>query len=287
MKIYHYSVFAASPGGGKQFAIVEGVDDPVDMQRIAASSGQPLTGFILNADSSTAEVRFFSPTKEKGSSDSGALVVGEHLRRAGVIGDRLVVNAGGEELEVFARGGNWWSNQGSTFQRPFDFAADALLEALGLDEIDLEQVVLAGSTRLNIVVPIAFHNDQLEEDTILDSISPDFGAIAKINQESKTNGVIVCSGLEPIAGEWVTRLRFFAPAKGIPEDNAGSFTVASLCGYFAGKGYQGRQQITFFQGSGKGGKFSRLYSQFEADDHVAKKNQVGGKVELLEVTTWA
>ncbi len=287
--IYHYSVFAAAPGGGKQFAIVEGVSDPAEMQRIAASSGQPLTGFILYADSGLAEVRFFSPTKEKGSSDSGALVTGEHLRRTGAIQDRLIVDAGGEKLEVFYQDTKWWSNQPDTQVFPFDPNVDkleTLLESLGSHPIvhKLTSYFLRSGTdnKKNIVIPIFYRDWQWGS---LDEIVPNFEELARYCQNVKVNGVIVMHN-QPKPEAWA-EMRFFAPAKGINEDNAGSFTVASLCGYMAGEPVNGmangETSVRILQGSAMQ-KPSTLFTKFIADNGIATNIQVGGKVELLEVS---
>lgn len=292
MKIYHYSVFAAAPGGGKQFAIVEGVTDPTEMQRIAASSGQPLTGFILNVDSGLAEVRFFSTTKEKGSSDSGALVVGEHLRRVGAIQVRVIVDAGGERLKIFNRESLWWSLQENMSVKPTNVQKDFLMRALGLKPLAIDEdwrydIRCIGGSKVNLVVPVPWG------DYSLASIKPDLDAITQINQSTHTNGVVAF--IVPFQlGDSANRpkfyldslpntyLRFFAPAKGIPEDNAGSYTVASICGYFADYA-PSYSRFVAWQGEVMG-KPSQLFVHSSNRDGVAKNIQVGGKVELLEVT---
>lgn len=283
MKIHHYSVFAAAPGGGKQFAIVEGVTDPAEMQRIAASSGQPLTGFILNADSGLAEVRFFSPTKEKGSSDSGALVVGEHLRRSEAIQDRLIVEAGGERLEVFARENLWWSKQEDTAIKAVSVPKSALIAALGLsaEQTDEELILCTGDSKVNVIVPLLSEEHGVKT---LGGLTPDFSSLASICRDAGINGVVVFAGPENSrARNYVdVWLRFFAPAKGLMEDNAGSYTVASLCGYLA-EAWEMSDDFLAHQGSSMG-KPSKLYVEFIREGDRAKNIQVGGKVELLEVT---
>ncbi|WP_027882994.1 PhzF family phenazine biosynthesis protein [Meiothermus rufus] len=287
--IAHYSVFAAAPGGGKQFAVVEGVDDPVNMQRIAAGSGAPLTAFILGVSAASAAVRFFSPSKEKGSSDSGALAVAEHLRRTGQGGERLRVRMGEEELEVFYAGGLWWSRQEDTRRHELELDVRALIAALNLDWLDIDWhkgIRAAGNTKRNLIVPAD-----------PDGVNPDLEAIAEINRATGTNGVVVFGGpfrrirFDPFNPDRQTvdshqiELRFFAPAKGIPEDNAGSYTLASLCGYLAWF-WEGQQECEVLQGMAMG-KPSRLWARYESDGNRAMNIQVGGSVEVLEVRQWA
>ncbi|MCL6568417.1 MAG: PhzF family phenazine biosynthesis protein [Meiothermus silvanus] len=285
VKVAHYSVFAAAPGGGKQFAVVEGVDNPVEMQRVAAGSGTPLTAFILQAGGDSAAVRFFSPSKEKGSSDSGALAVAEHLRRTRRGGKRLQVRMGEEELEVFHSGGLWWSRQEDTRRHEFELDVTALIAALRLDSsiVDWHKgICAAGNAKRNLIVPA----DPAEVD-------PDLEAVAAINRATGTNGVVVFSGpynqvrfdpFDPaceIDDSHQIELRFFAPAKGIPEDNAGSYTLASLCGYLAWF-WEGEQEYEVLQGV-EMGKPSRLWVRYESDGSRAVNIRVGGSVEVLEV----
>ncbi|GEM87223.1 PhzF family phenazine biosynthesis protein [Meiothermus granaticius] len=281
LTIYTYSVFAAVAGGGKRLALVEGVSDLEQMQQIASRTGVPLTGFILNAGARRAEVRFFSPDKEKGASDSGALVVGEHLRLQGAIQERLWVQMGKEGLEVSYQDGKWWSHQEDTWEHKRELDVPALAAALDLDWQDInwdKGISVAGNSKLNIIVPVAFP----------DQVKPDFEAISEINRRTGTNGVVVFSGpgrtitFDPSRRGNTTHdieLRFFAPAKGIPEDNAGSYTISSLCGYLAWF-WQGEQQYEVLQGAAMG-RPSRLYMRYRSDGQQASYIQVGGKVEPL------
>ena len=90
-----------------------------------------------------------------------------------------------------------------------------------------------------------------------------------------TNGLVVA--------QWQTypervNLRFFAPHKGLPEDNAGSYTLASLAGYLAaevlGTGYY---QIEAWHGTS-----SQLWVRFEVEDGQALGVEVGGSVEWIQ-----
>jgi PhzF family phenazine biosynthesis protein len=280
MKIAHYSVFAAAPGGGKQFAIVEGVDNPVEMQRIAAQTGQPLTGFILNTSPELVEARFFSPSKEKGASDSGALVIGEHLRRLGRAGDSLTVQMGGEGLEVFYHEGKWWGIQEDTCVIDKQIDKSKVLATLGLPESDcyIGEVFLTGGSKLNVAIPV-------KDNSILDNIKPDFASLKALQQEWEVNGFVAMTN----SSRGLPDYRFFSPAKGLPEDNAGSYTLASICGYIAQKYTLERQndsmvlRLEAAQGYSMG-KPSNLIAEFLANAGHATRVRIGGKVERLEVS---
>jgi len=283
MDIHHYSVFAAAPGGGKHVAIVEGVDNPVDMGRTATQSGAPLTGFILSSGQGQAEVRFFSSprqgeVREKGSSDSGALVVGEHLRRQGAIGDRLTVQMGEEGLEVFYQDEKWWSEQEDTWAHKLELDSAQLLEVLGLCQDDVVGVIrAAGGHKINLVVSV-------KSVVVLDNIGPSFEALSIIQKSNKVNGVIAVCLDSPRAA---VDFRWFSPAKNLNEDNAGSYTLASLCGYLTGvQNLHGERHLEAIQGFASG-KPSRLYVRYLSENSRAKNIRVGGQVEMLEVTKWA
>lgn len=298
--IYHYSVFAAAPGGGKHVAIVEGVDNPVDMGTTVAQSGAPLTGFILTSGENHAEVQFFSSprqgeAREKGSSDSGALVLAEHLRRRGTIQDRLAVEMGEEGLEVLREEDRWWSQQEDTWEYRLELDIPALAAVLDLDWQDIDwhkDIGVAGNSKLNIIVSVGFP----------DEINPDLQAIAEINRSTKTNGILAFTGPARRVKDWIytdgetiivreeelsqpIELRFFAPNKGIPEDNAGSYTLASLAGYLAWF-WEGPQEYEVLRGMAMG-KPSRLWLRYQSDGRKAINVCVGGQVEMLEVTKWA
>lgn len=278
--VYHYSVFAAAPGGGKQFAIVEGVDHPVDMQRIAAQTGQPLTGFISNTGAELVEARFFSPTKEKGASDSGALVVGEHLRQLGRAGDKLTVQMGQEGLGVFYHDEKWWGIQEDTCVDDQEVDISRLLETLGLSKSDCHvgEVFLIGGSKLNAAVLV-------RGASILDNIKPNFASLKTLQQEWQVNGFVAMTD----SPRGLPDYRFFSPAKGLPEDNAGSYTLASICGYIAQehalKHPNGAITLRLEAAQGYSiGKPSNLVAEFLANAGRATRIRVGGKVECLEVS---
>ena len=277
MKLEHYSVFAAAPGGGKHIAVC---DEPnltnEQMQTIARESGAPLTAFILSEENSQVHIKFFTTQKEKLESDSGALVVAEHRWRKGLLEVFMTANMNGEILNVsgIGHGGRWFSEQGETSLISLELPEQQILESLGLDSADLYfGIGTAGSNKINIIVPVGFSSNH-------DAIKPDLEAIKKLNLETKTNGVIVFAPDQTRGAEF--DLRFFAPAKGILEDNAGSYTLASFCGYLVGtQRLEGQQKLSVTQGFAFG-KPSKLEANFEARDGKAFDIRIGGEVSRLD-----
>lgn len=279
MKLEHYTVFAAAPGGGKHIAVTEAENLTTDeMQVIARESGAPLTGFILGEDHSGVLIKFFTPTKEKLESDSGALVVAEHRWRKGLVEVFMRANMNGNVLPVsgVGHGGRWFSEQGSTNAFQLELAASQILEVLGLSSADLHSdfvVGAGGANKINIIVPV-------KNSSTVDAIKPDLEAMKNLSHDSKTNGLIVFAPDQTRGAD--VDLRFFAPAKGILEDNAGSYTLSSLCGYLvAAQQLEGQQKLTATQGFAFG-RPSKLKATFEADDGKALAIRVGGEVVRIE-----
>jgi PhzF family phenazine biosynthesis protein len=279
MNVVHYRVFAAAPGGGKHIAVTEAENlSTAEMQTIARESGAPLTGFILGEDNSGVLIRFFTQTKEKLESDSGALVVAEHRWRKGLVEVFMRASMNGDILPVsgVGYGGYWFSEQGRTSAFNLEIPERQLLDCLGLNLADLNSdfvTGMAGANKKNMVVAV-------KNSKVLDELKPDLDALKKLNLNTNTNGLIVFAPDQTRGADF--DLRFFAPAKGILEDNAGSFTIASLCGFLvASLTLEGQHQLQFSQGYAMA-KPSKLEAKFDSIEGNALKIRVGGAVERIE-----
>lgn len=271
-RVNHYRVFADAPHGGKHVAVA-GAAEPLSetgMQQLARESGAPLTAFITGLRGHEAWVRFFTPGKEKGESDSGALVIAEYLQRFGLISDHLTVRTGAGALRVQRTPEGWGSVQEETHAgREID--PTLLLDALhlGAQALDPRYPVQAcGADRHNIIVP-------LRDSADLDALRPDFEALRHFNEHSGTNGVIACTFSSARASD--VDFRFFAPRRGLSEDNAGSYTLATLCGYLAAHRPHLRE-ISATQGYGMH-RPSRLHARFAREHQTATGIVVSGAVQ--------
>jgi PhzF family phenazine biosynthesis protein len=271
MKLEHYSVFAPEDHleGGKHFALVNDSVSVDDMPQIARSSDVPLTAFVTETSGSRVNVRFFSNAgKEKLESDSGALVVAHHL------GASCTVVMPGGELSVELEFGAAWTFQGDFHIWPTSFDDSEWLETLGISSSDFDpfhKIHEAGnSDKRNVVVPVNF--------SALDQIKPDLERVAELNMRTNTNGLILAAFDSPRA---IADFRFFAPRKEILEDNAGSFTLASLCGYRAAYMAGGVYRWTVAQGFAMG-KPSSLLARFSTRESMAQSVRVGGIVRRIK-----
>jgi PhzF family phenazine biosynthesis protein len=174
-------------------------------------------------------------------------------------------------LEVQVKDGLYWTNQGDHHVLPLKLSVEAWLEALNAGRNDLEprlDVLCAGTAvKHNVVVPVS--------EFALNRIKPRFDLLARTCLEAGVNGVILACLTSSRAD---LEFRFFAPHKGIQEDNAGSFSLASLCGYEAAHVSSGACDLSAAQGYATG-KPSSLRARFEVLNNAALEVRVGGTVE--------
>ncbi len=272
----YYDVFKAAANGGKRFAIIDEPTPESIMPEIAVSSNAPITAFITKpvgarlASPNHAKavlVRFFTNAgKEKLESDSGALVVAHHL------GQNCTVQMQASILEVEIKDGIAWAAQPDTHILPLPSESLPWLEALNLQISDLEtelSVLCAGTLeKHNVIVPV--RESALE-------FSPNFEVLGQLLKIHNLNGCIVVSFTSSRAN---LEYRFFAPHKGLLEDNAGSFSLASLCGYKAAHMPSGVHDLVAAQGF-QMDKPSELRARFFSRDSMALAVRVGGLVESV------
>jgi PhzF family phenazine biosynthesis protein len=268
METHHYSVFAPEGNleGGKKFALIDAPVPLETMPEVARERGAPLTAFITDQNDARVGVRFFTASgKEKLESDSGALVVAHHVGRS------CTVVAPGGSLPVTLEDGVCWTAQGDQHLVPLVGREPDWLAALNLKTRMLETmfgVHCAGqSDKFNVIVPV--------RSEALDAIIPNLPRITELQRETGVNGVVVVAFDSFRAN---VDLRFFAPAKGILEDNAGSFTLASVCGYRAAHLLSGVHDVIAAQGYAMG-QPSSLRARYIARDSVALMVRVGGIVQ--------
>ncbi len=266
-----YRVFGALIGlsvtGGKRVAVMDASSD-TDFAAAATASGAPLTALIVARDDQGVTVRFFKKDgSEKLESDSGALVVAHHIGA----GCRVVMTDG--ELTVKLEDGAYWSGQGEHHVLPAKRPEAEWLEALQIAQPQLDtalEVLCAGSlAKHNLIVPIW--------DDALNRLKPDWDLLSNRLEESGINGAIVAAFG---ANRSHVNFRFFAPHKGLREDNAGSYSLASLCGYLAPLAVNGVYNLSAGQGYATG-KPSSLRAKYIVRDATALAVNVGGTVEEI------
>lgn len=259
-----YRVLAApGGGGGKTVALFAGASG--DLQASAAGAGAPLSVFVEEAGLSGVSLRIFTPTREKGSSDSGALAALTFLQPRGVLLDVVDVQMGGEVLSAQLCGGEWLLRQGDVT------AAEQAVDLSPIGLTGAAHLASAGRPNLTLEVP---------DLATLDTFVPDAEAISTVNRATGTTGLILYTpGGE---GRADVSFRAFGPLKGFVEDGASSNMFACLVGTLGRRGLlpgnlnliRGMQRMP--------GAPARLTAQFTLSPDGAADVWVGGRGERLE-----
>ena len=106
-----YRVFSpARLPGGKLVSVFSGAEG--DLQARAAAAGTPLSVFVQDVNVSDVVLRVFTPTREKGESDSGAVAALASLSGRGELLDVADVQMGGDTTPAQLCGGEWLLRQG-------------------------------------------------------------------------------------------------------------------------------------------------------------------------------
>lgn len=211
------------PGSGKAVAVF--LDAEGDLQARAAEAGAPLSAFVTGPwDSGEVSLRVFTPTREKGESDSAALAalsaLGERL------GDWAEVRMGAETTPAQLCGGEWLLSQGAPT------VAEAPLPSFpGLAPLAAQ---VAGTGRPNLLLEVA-------DVAALEAFAPDEPALRALGEATGTTGLVLYARQAPSGSAGALAradlsFRAFGPLRGFLEDAASSNMAASLV---AGLGARG------------------------------------------------
>lgn len=276
--ILHRVFPAPSTEGGKVVAVYPEAQklDAAQMQRLAAGSGAPLSLFVTGLELGQVTLRAFTPTREKGESDSGAVAALSWLYRAGLIPD--VTDVLMQDLQSAQLcGGEWLLRQGDAEAKTLELRPLEVARTLGLGARALAPfpVTQASAGRPNLVLPLRDHAS-------LDAAVPDLNAISELNRETGTLGLIAFT-TPGRRGEHAD-FRAFGPLKGFGEDNASSNTYASLLAALSLLELLPPDEplIQVSQGEATG-RPSRLTAQALLDGPEAREVWVGGRAEALAV----
>lgn len=198
--------------GGKQVTVFP--DAAGDLQARAAASSVPLSVFVENGDEAALSLRVFTPTREKGSSDSAAVAALTWWATGRTVSDLMTVSMGGDTLDAQLCGGEWLLRQGTVVVTE----VESDLSALGLGA---RRAWTARTERPNFVVDVP-------DLDVLDAFNVDEAAISAVNRETGTTGLIVFTAGGPNRAD--VSFRAFGPLKGFLEDAASSNMLACLVG---------------------------------------------------------
>ncbi|WP_262297682.1 PhzF family phenazine biosynthesis protein [Microvirga sesbaniae] len=231
--IYQIDAFASRRFSGNPAAVMllERFADDATLQAIAAENNLAETAFLV-PDGEDYHLRWFTPTVEV------PLCGHATLASAAVVMERLaphrrsvVFHSASGPLSVERRGTGYIMNFPTRVSRPVE-PPPLLAEALGQDPVE----VMADAFNYLALLETA---DQVR------SLRPALAAVAALDR----SGLIVTA---PGDGGYDFTSRYFAPAKGIPEDPVTGGAHCALTPYWA----QRLHKTTFraFQASRRGGE---------------------------------
>ncbi|MGY2894516.1 PhzF family phenazine biosynthesis protein [Deinococcus sp. UYEF24] len=254
--------------GGKLVAVFP--DASGDLQARAAAAGSPLSVFVQHANVSDVAMRVFTPEREKGESDSGALAALAYLGARGELLDVTDVQMGGESTPAQLCGGEWLLRQGDvTVQKA---AADDVAERLGLSKVGALHT--ARIARPNLAAELS----SLEE---LQAIEPDSEAVKALGEATGTTGLLLyVLGGVPELGNAAVSFRAFGPLRGFAEDAASSNMFACLVGVLGARGLLPEEAGLLRGLQLKPGQPARLTAQYVAQPGGASDLWVGGSAVL-------
>jgi PhzF family phenazine biosynthesis protein len=233
MPIFQVDAFTTRRFAGNPAAVMPMDSFPPDatLQAIAAENNLAETAFLV-PDGGDYRLRWFTPTTEV------PLCGHATLASAAVVMERLqpgrgsvVFHSASGPLTVNRADSSYVMNFPIRPSEPVS-APPGLAEALGVVPIE----VLANSFNYMAL---------LEKAKVLHELTPDFAALARLDR----SGVIVTA---PGEGIYDFVSRYFAPAKGIPEDPVTGSAHCMLAPYWAKR--LGKTMFRAFQASPRGGE---------------------------------
>jgi predicted PhzF superfamily epimerase YddE/YHI9 len=250
--------------GGKLVAVF--ADASGDLQARAAAAGTPLSVFVEYANVSDVVLRVFTPDREKGESDSGALAALAHLSTRGDLFDVAEVQMRGQSTPAQLCGGEWLLRQGDVTVQEME--ADGVAERLGLSGVGALHT--AGIVRPNLAAELS----SLEE---LQAIAPDPEVVGALGEATGTTGLLLyVLGGVPELGPASVSFRAFGPLRGFAEDAASCNMFACLVGVLGARGLLPEEAGLLRGLQLKPGQPARLTAQYVAQPGGASDLWVGG-----------
>jgi PhzF family phenazine biosynthesis protein len=257
--IFQVDAFTTRRFAGNPAAVLLLDSFPPDavLQAIAAENNLAETAFLV-PDRGDYRLRWFTPTVEVPlcghATLASAAVVMERLEPART---RVVFHSASGPLTVVRTDTGYSMDFPTRLSEPTP-APPGLAEALGV-------------TPIEVVVNKFNYMALLESATTVRKLAPDIAAIARLDR----SGVIVTA---PGDGPYDFVSRYFAPAKGIPEDPVTGSAHCSLAPYWARRLH--KTAFSAFQASQRGGEIRCRWSNDRVELEGSCVFYLQGEVEI-------
>jgi len=217
-------VFVDEDRAGNPAGVVLQADDlgEAEMQRIATALGVSDTAFV-SGKRGTRQIRWFTPAREIDLCGHATIAAAQVLDEGPVT---FTYAAGELNLRSEALGGElvWWLSREAPWLAEFAEPREALMAALGEPALDPELPWLVTPER-DLLLPL------LNTATV-ERLRPNDEALARATEAAGLRAVAAFANPGPSPFE--LRVRFFAPAYGIPEDPATGSVHGPLAVYLHG-----------------------------------------------------
>jgi PhzF family phenazine biosynthesis protein len=231
--IFQIDAFASRLFAGNPAAVMpmKNFPDDLTMQAIAAENNLPITTFLV-PEGNDYRLRWFTPATEVPLCGHGSLASGA------VVMERLEP---GREKTIFHTPSGALTVKRANGRYVMDFPAipsEPVSPPAGLAEaLRISPVEVFGNASNYMAV--------LDKPGALRQLTPDISAIAQLDRP----GLVVTA---PGDGRYDFISRYFAPAKGLPEDQVTGSAHCMLCPYWAKR--LGKTSCLAFQASHRGGE---------------------------------
>ena len=233
LPIYQVDAFTSRLFGGNPAAVILMNTFPDDglLRRIAAENNVPETAFLV-PDGDNYRLRWFTPTVEVPlcghATLASAAVVMERLQPGRTM---VTFDSASGPLTVKRMGDRYVMNFPVRVPRSIPLP-EGLTEALGIEPVEMLD------DGFNYIAV-------LHDLEAVRSLTPDMAAIARLDRP----GVVVTARGDQ---RWDCVSRYFAPAKGIPEDPVTGGAHCGLAPYWSAR--LGKRELRAYQASARGGE---------------------------------
>ncbi|MET9694543.1 PhzF family phenazine biosynthesis protein [Streptomyces sp. NPDC006514] len=228
--------------------------DDAWLGQLAAELNHPETAFALPLPAGAGadwEIRWFTPLVEANLCGHATLATVHTLRREGLLtgGPVRFLSRSGGLLTAWAEDGES-GEDGEDGEITLDFPAAPVTEVAvpaGLaDALGIRPGATFRTGALGDLLAV------LPDEAAVRALRPDLAAIAALSLREEARGVIVTAAADAVESGYDFVSRFFAPARGIPEDPVTGSAHTALAPYWAAR--LGRADtLTGLQASGRPG----------------------------------
>lgn len=267
---YKVDAFTTTPFTGNTAGVVpdaKGLTDR-EMQLIAREMNVSETAFLLppTLESADMRLRYFTPASEIKLCGHATIATFHLLQEQGrLAAPRLKLQTNVGVVDIEARDGEVWMASDPVTTRPSPVPAARVAQLLGTDRV-ADPLLVKGM--LFATVPSL---------KAMAALQPDMAAIAR----EAPDGLAVIS-FETSAPDVLTRMRFFIPSLGIPEDPVTGSAHMALAGYLLRLGRIASPATFVGEQGSEMGKPGRVRVEVGGDAADPRVRIAGRAVTVLE-----